>query len=226
MDDVKELYAEVAHFRGKTMSISKVGHEKLERVIEKRVNMDNVERLARVLSSNCCENYFSCLIKYSQGKRLNYGQTDTWSVIQDLVVGMKSESDFTLKVLLELGGVETATRQRLIKQLSKHKAQQRASKEQLDNQIRRRMAHKVKLARMEKEDDKKSAHKTDKLPPTDDCKTTKAENSTKRRGKCGNCHDFGHDIRDCPEPIVQEEKKMKRAKGVVSKQQMLKLFND
>jgi len=127
-------------------------------------------------------------------KHLKYGQTDTWYVIQDLVSGMKSDSEFTTKVLLELGGIDTEVRQRILHQLTKHKALQQASKEQLDNQVRRRMSHKLKLTQMEKEDDKRSAHKSDKLPPTDDCKSTKRE-TRKRKGRaCSKCKDFGYFI--------------------------------
>jgi hypothetical protein len=83
-------------------------------------------------------------VKYSHGKRLNYGQTDTWAVIQLFVVGLKSKPDYTTEVLLSLGGLDSEVRQKSLQRLRKHKAQQLASKMTIEYAIRRRMNHKLK----------------------------------------------------------------------------------
>ena len=53
------------------MDISINGEMALSKVITSRLNADNIDRLASIISSNCCEKYFGILVKYSQGKRLN-----------------------------------------------------------------------------------------------------------------------------------------------------------
>ena len=74
---VNEKYACVSRFCGKTMDISTNGQMALTKVIQSRLNVDNIDRLASILSSNCCEQYFGILVKYSQGKRLNLDKTDS-----------------------------------------------------------------------------------------------------------------------------------------------------
>jgi hypothetical protein len=74
-------------------------------------------------------------VKYSHGKRLNYGQTDTWAVIQLFVVGLKSKPDYTTEMLLSLGGLDSDVRQKSLQRLRKHKAQQLAASKQDDNQV-------------------------------------------------------------------------------------------
>jgi hypothetical protein len=114
MEDVIAIYAEESRFKGRTMSIGEAGCTKLVNEFKKRVKLSNVAHLACVLSSNCCEYYFSCLVKYSQGKRVNYGQTDTWKVIQDFVAGLKSSPNFTTEVMHALGGVDSKGREDLL----------------------------------------------------------------------------------------------------------------
>lgn len=182
-----------------------------------RINLDNIERIARVLSSNCCENYFNCLIKYTQGKRIYYGQKNTWEVIQDFVVGLKSKSDeYTTDILLAAGGVETKVRRESLERLRKRKQQQSQSKEKPANKRRRKLYADLKVTRIEVQDDKNrrsSCHKSDKLPPTDSCKSEGKPRKRKRR--CGNCGDVGHCAGDnCPEPM--QKRKPKRVKGAPS----------
>ena len=62
-----------------------------------------------ILSSNCCKQYFGCLVKYSQGKRLNQDMTDTWRVLQYFVAGLQSNTNFTSD-LSEKNWVSTITR--------------------------------------------------------------------------------------------------------------------
>lgn len=197
-----------------------VSRRQISYCVVKRVKVENVARLARCLSSNCCENYLSCLVKYSHGKRLNYGQTDTWAVIQLFVVGLKSKPDYTTEMLLSLGGLDSEVRQKSLQRLRKHKAQQLASKMTIEYAIRRRMNHKLKTMWTEKEEDKKSRHKSNERAPTDACKSNI---STKRkRGACSNCGDAGHYVNDCPEP--RYGKNIKRQTGIMYQKELLDMF--
>ena len=67
----------------------------VSKVITSRLNADNIDRLASILSSNCCEQYFGILVKYSQEKRLNLDKTDSWRVLQLFVAGLRSSANFT-----------------------------------------------------------------------------------------------------------------------------------
>lgn len=123
-----------------------------------------------------------------------------------------------------MGGSDLKTRHGMLAQLHKHKDQQCASKEQVKNEIRPRMTHKLKLARLEKEEDKKSAHKSDKLSPTDDCKSGgKAKRKWNSRcGHCSNCGDPNHYKDDCTKPIYEKMPKCK--KGVKTEKEIVQLF--
>ena len=59
-----------SRFKGITMNISLKGQDTVQNEINKRITSENIDRIANLLSSNPCENYFGCLVKYSEGKRL------------------------------------------------------------------------------------------------------------------------------------------------------------
>jgi hypothetical protein len=56
------------------MDISQNGRAAILKVIMLKVTAVNISRVAKLMSSNRCENYLNCLIKYSEGKRLYLGQ--------------------------------------------------------------------------------------------------------------------------------------------------------
>ena len=66
--------------------------------ITKRLDESNIDRVALAMSSNDCENFFGMLVKYSHGKRIFLGQTDSWEVYQLLVAGKKTDDRFADKV--------------------------------------------------------------------------------------------------------------------------------
>ena len=88
--------------------------------------------------------------------------------------------------------------------------------------VRRNMGHMIKLLQMEKEDDKKSFHRSDKLPPTDDCKSS-SKPKAKRKSRCSNCRDPNHQANDCEEPLYN--KRRKRQKTVVAKDKIFEMLN-
>ena len=59
-------------------------------MITDRLGEVNIYAVKKMLSSNCCENYFSVLPKFSHGKRLNGIFTDTWRVQQAVAASMIS----------------------------------------------------------------------------------------------------------------------------------------
>lgn len=84
------------------MNISLKGQDIIKNEIKKRLTRDNIYRIAKILSSNRCENYFGCLVKYSKGKILNVDATNTWHVHQAFVAGLRSNSNFTSDLMEEL----------------------------------------------------------------------------------------------------------------------------
>ena len=71
---IDEDYAANSRFSGISMSMGKKGRAKLKQEITKRLDEKNIDRVARCMSSNRCENYFSVLVKYTCGKRIYFGR--------------------------------------------------------------------------------------------------------------------------------------------------------
>ena len=55
------------------------------------------------MSSNCCEQCFGILVKYTQGKRIILDKTDTWRVLQYFVAGLSCNADFISDIFENLG---------------------------------------------------------------------------------------------------------------------------
>ena len=77
---IRKEYAKAFRFSGKAMSMGKIGQQTVYREITKRLNEGNIDRVSLAMSSNDCENYFGLLSKFSHGKRIYFGQTDSWQV--------------------------------------------------------------------------------------------------------------------------------------------------
>jgi len=71
-------YDKTARFNGKYMSLSNKSREKVSGVITKKMNKNNIERLAAMKTSNSAENFFMGASVHSEGKRLNMGQENAW----------------------------------------------------------------------------------------------------------------------------------------------------
>jgi hypothetical protein len=89
---VSERSCHESRFKGKYMSMDQEGKEMCIQAIQSRVNKNNIDQLAKILSSNICECYFSVLVKFSHGKRLNLGQSDSWEVLLNFVGGLMSHT--------------------------------------------------------------------------------------------------------------------------------------
>ena len=62
------------------MSMGGKGRAKVKHVIDKRLDIENIDRVALAYSSNKCENFFSVLVKYTSGKRIYLGKNDAWGI--------------------------------------------------------------------------------------------------------------------------------------------------
>ena len=92
---VNTEYANVSQFCGEITDLSISRKLPLKQFISSRLNVDNIDCLASILRSNCREQYFGILGKYSQGKRLNLDKTDSWRVLQLFVAGLRINANFT-----------------------------------------------------------------------------------------------------------------------------------
>ena len=85
------------------MDISLTGQNEMKKVITSRLNSTNLDKLAAILNSNVCENYFGVLVKFSQSKRLNLDHSDSWRVLQAFVAGLRSNKSFTQTIRIKTG---------------------------------------------------------------------------------------------------------------------------
>ena len=128
-DDILELimkrYCEISRFKGKHMDLSIAGQYLLAKIITSRLNEINLEKVGEILSSNCCENYFSVLTKYSHGKRINGDYTDTWRVQCAVVCGLISNPKFVLEIMEKLGVSPNEIRTESVAKLNTRKVYQK-----------------------------------------------------------------------------------------------------
>ena len=101
------------------MDISLVGKLEMKKVSSKRLTIENVDKLASILRSNVCENYIGILVKYSQGKRLNLDQTDSWRVLQSFVTGLRSTVNLSTEIGRKAGVLECLERDTQMERLKK-----------------------------------------------------------------------------------------------------------
>ena len=80
------------------------------------------------MSSNDAENYFRVLSKYSHGKRICLGKTDTWEIYQLFVAGLRSDEKFEEKIQLHSGIVSSYLRDKMNAKLVKWKQYHRERK--------------------------------------------------------------------------------------------------
>lgn len=200
-EELKKEYAKGARFRGRRLSVNAKGQQYLMKIIASRVSEKNVDRLAKIRSSNVCENFFSCLSKFSHGKRLNLDQTDSWSVMQMFVTGLRSDGDFVDKVNAKLGIRSSVVREKERAKIERKRQLDRKRKATDEYKEVRKLKSRKKDARMAEAASKKvasSCHKTDKMHPTESCKSSAT--NKKRKGKCSNCGTVGCRKNTCPHP--------------------------
>ena len=223
-EDIDALYAKEGRFRGKFMSMDKESMAKVANVIRSRVDKMNVDRIALLMSSNLCENYFSCLIKFSEGKRLNLGQTNSWSVLAHFVVGLKSTLDFSSYMLDQFGVMQSEIRMARRLAMTRKREQSKNRKQSERYREQRHVSKMIQAKRMGKDAAKSSAHRSGKLNSKNDCKST---GKKRRSPACSVCREEGHTARECAEPHYagprsKSKPRVKRARH--SEDTMLEMF--
>jgi hypothetical protein len=213
-DDIVIQYSKESRFQGKYMSMDNASIEKVKKAITSRIDRSNVDRIARVMSSNLCENYFSVLVKFSQGKRLNLGQSDSWAILAHFVVGLRSNKDFSSLVMQQFGVRQSVVRNEGRSRLEKRKEASKRRK-QSDNYREQRHVRKIQsAAKMGKEMAKSSAHCSGKLSLKDACKADGHHMGQQEKKRvCSNCHEHGHTVAECAEANYD----MLKPKGRTSK---------
>ena len=175
----------------------------MKKVISSRLTPELIDKLASVLSSNCCVNYFGILVKLLQGKRLNQDQTDTWRVLQAFVTGLRINPYFTYAIN-EAAGISPSKlrvyKRKAVAHFNKYN-KERATKKHVI--FRQRVKMQVRAHLMGKEENKTARRKTEKINP----KESAIQMSViKKLEKCGNCGVLGHTKLQCAEPEYVIEK--------------------
>ena len=64
---------------------------------------DNLDKVVKILSSNLYENYFSVLVKFTEGKRISTDKSNNWIVLQNFLAGLRTNADFSSMLLNKVG---------------------------------------------------------------------------------------------------------------------------
>ena len=201
-----EYAKDAIRFGGRYMDLSECGIEVLQKVMHKRFNMKNIDKLAKMACSNSCEGFFSVLTKFSEGKRLNLEHTDLWKSMILLVFCRTGNIEDTHNELGSILGLSTTTAETL--RLAKNKRKREKSKERDQSEARKDARHEAKvtaLLRMGKEDSK-TMHRSEKLS------TTKPSKS--KIDKCTKCCHLGHKTRDCP--VIKVKRRSRKNKKLMN----------
>ena len=206
---IKSEYAQVARFKGATMSMSEKGQAKVYNEIHKRLDASNIDRVSEAMSSNDCEGFYNMLTKFSHGKRIYYGQTDSWEIFEMLVAGRKSNDRFEDEVHSLAGLTSMWVRDVRIETRLGIKDKKRASERTDKHKDRRKWRQVAKLKDSQKSKTLKGRHKPDSLSPKDNCKSAaeKPPPKKKRKTRCKNCKALHHG--KCPWPVGVDPQSVK-----------------
>jgi len=208
------------------MSMDNASMEKVTKVIMSRIDRSNVDQIARVMSSNLCENYFSIMVKFSQGKRLNLGQSNSWAVLAHFVAGLRSNHDFSSQIMERFDIRPSDVRNKVRSHFAKRREYWKTWKQSDKYRKQRHLRKVLSSARMGKEAAKSSAHRSGKLNPKDACQAGSLTGQHGKKRACSNCREPGHTVENCTEPHYKlpkpKGKQTKKAKTTV--QSMLLMF--
>ena len=175
----------------------------------------NIDEIAKLLSSNVCENYFSCLTKYTQGKRINVDFTDTWRVQQAFVAGIISDSNFLSDLMDKVGVQESVLRNERLSTLSSRKDYQKKYHATDKQKKRRSLATQIRNHNLGKIEANVNRHKTDKVKPGETVDTFRIKSKPKkkktRKRKCSRCGETTHNTNDCILPSTEKRTKVDHA---------------
>ena len=219
---VSEKYSELARFKRKQLSLNAQAIRKVSKVITSRVNKTNVDRLAKSMSSNSCENFFGQLTKHTEGKRKHLASS--LEVIVLFVAGMRSDPDICTKILTFAGASQSSViRDKRRARIQAVKQRSAARKKSPEYKARCMYSKNLKLLQVGKDAKSTTRHKSEKMAPTDNVRDTAAI-ATKKQKKCGNCGLTGHTKVQCA-ATEREKPKKKARKGVLSTVNLVNMLN-
>jgi hypothetical protein len=220
--EVSRKYAESARFKGKQLSLNEQAIRKVSKIITSRVNETNVDRLAKSMSSNSCENFFGQLTKHTEGKRRNLASSLEVTVL--FVAGMRSDPDICTKILKAAGAAQSSIirdkrRARILADKERSVSRQKTP----EYKARRMYSKNLKLIQVGKDAKSTTRHKSEKMAPTDNVRDTEAR-APRKQNKCGNCGFPGHTKAQCA--ATERERPAKKAKkGVLSNVNLVTMLN-
>jgi len=165
--------------------------------------MGNIDRISSILSSNCYEQYFGILVKYSQGKRLNQDKTDHWRMLQIFVAGLRSKTNFTSDLFVKVGVGKTDIGIDKWRRMETRATYQTFYHKQEKQVVRRKVTKKIRDHLMAKDTKHEDRHKSEKLKPSDKPVAKQRKTQTKGTIPCTNCGTCDHTKTECAEPIKQ-----------------------
>ena len=211
---INEDYAKRSRFSGMAMSMGKKGRAKLQSEVTKRLDEKNIDRVARCMSSNRCENYFSVLVKYTCGKRIYFGRKKGWKVRLLFTAASLSNNRVNDDVREHIGiGTSSIVREQQIEAALKEKQYQAEYKKTEKYKARRKAKKLVKCKQVVSNARNPARHKTGKLSPKENVKSATGKPATKnsapkkRKTPCPNCKQF-HPGK-CPEPDYSGKRSVK-----------------
>ena len=176
-------YAQKGRFKGQYMSISEAGQNVLIKIIVARLNGINIDIVAKILSSNVCENYFSVLTKFSHGKRKNGDFTDTWRIQQYVVAGLISNENFLLELMEKVGSPINHIRQQKLESIIRAKRYQQGYHKTVEQKNRRRLATQIRQHALGKLENNKNRHVSDKIQPGETVDLAREKATATKKGK-------------------------------------------
>ena len=219
---IEERYSKVSRFQGRSMNISLIGQNEIKTIISSRITVDNIDKLAEIMSSNLCELYFGVLNKFSEGKRLNLDHADAWQIMQLFVAGILSDKEYTNRVSTDIGiNKNTISNIKLSKMVSKKKYHSDYKRTEAAI-FRRKLSKQGKNLLLGRNAKDKSRHIPDKLLIKSTPKKRKKKSTSET--KCSNCGRPGHTKSDCMEVIKKPTKKKRKTADGVSVKEMEDCF--
>ena len=243
--EVNNRYSQQSRFKGVTMSMSSRAQDLVMHELLKRLTPDNIDSVAKLFSSNLDENYFGMLIKHTEGKRLYFGQSDTWQVLCLYVGARQSNSELPTLILKRLG-VYSQSRCRLKarEKLQKRHDYNKKRKTTEEYALRRTISKQQKLHVLTMDSRSSSRHISDKTIPgrlikrvlrtSTKVNIAKSLQPRKKRSApasqtCSNCGCKGHTRKVCAELEISSTTsivRLARKKPKLDIDQMLEVLFD
>lgn len=201
-EELKEKFKK-KHNRFRTcMDLNENGILRVEKAILHRYSEESIDRIAQCSSDNCCEGFWSVLVKLSEGKRIFGVGTDLWESMVELCFCFYGGDNVerTKVRLREILGLElNPVTERYLEQSKRKRKRDYERQNGPIGKKRREQAVLTVKQRQGLDPDKKSFHKTEKA-------ITKSKGKSKPT-KCTNCKLTGHTAKMCP--AVRAPKKRK-----------------